>query len=33
MKTDLLNYYSDGKAHGRYLNGYLSPQQIIEAES
>ena len=31
--SELMRFTKEIKAHGRYLNGYLSPQQIIEAES
>ena len=31
--SELMRFTKEIKAHGRYLNSYLLPQQIIEAES
>ena len=33
LLSELMKFTKEVKAHGRYLNGYLSPQQIIEAET
>lgn len=33
LMSELMKFSKEIKAHGSYLNGYLSPQQIIEAES
>lgn len=33
LLSELMKFSKEIKAHGSYLNGYLSPQQIIETES
>lgn len=32
LLSELMRFTKEIKAHGSYLNGYLSPQQIIEIE-